>query len=295
MHQPRPNTRASTSKQQGNATGAGPGDRDASPHGDSNPSNADLQRDIAKFTATISQKIDKMNELLDTKIDNLNKQISDLNERFTQMEKSQDFNDAQISEVKKEIPKVRGAMESEMEKLNEKITLLEIYNRKANLLFYGVQEQQNENVCETLRKVFGDLGIDEGRAGSIKFANAHRLPARQDFLGREEEPQRQSRPSPIIAKFLSMMDRDYVLSTFEQLQFRRHQRASPDQQGPTPSRVTVRTDLPRALKIRRGILAQAAYKLRKEKGLSTRIKLQGAKLILQSKEKGTTTWKLVEE
>ena len=112
---------------------------------------------------------------------------------------------------------MRSALENEIKKLEEKMTLMEIYNRKMNLLFYGVQEQKDENIFETLQNVFDKLGMDDGRARNIKFANAHRLPARRD-TGRPEEPQRPPRPSPIIVKFLSMTDRDEVLSAFEQQQ-----------------------------------------------------------------------------
>ena len=59
---------------------------------------------------------------------------------------------------------------------------------------------------------------------------------------------------------------------------------------PHPLRITVRTDLPPALKAARGKLANEAYKLRKEKGLSTKIVVREANVVLLWKEKGSTSW-----
>ena len=51
----------------------------------------------------------------------------------------------------------------------------------------------------------------------------------------------------------------------------------------------MRTDLPPALKARRGILVTVlAFKLRKERGVSIKVVLQGVKVVLKWKEKGST-------
>ena len=60
--------------------------------------------------------------------------------------------------------------------------------------------------------------------------------------------------------------------------------------APPPLRITVRTDLPPALKAARGKLANEAYKLKKEKGLSTKIVVREANVVLLWKEKGSTSW-----
>ena len=51
------------------------------------------------------------------------------------------------------------------------------------------------------------------------------------------------------------------------------------------SKVTIRTDLPPKLKQERGRLATFAFKLRKEEHLSTRIRLRGAKIILETRKR----------
>ena len=166
--------------------------------------------------------------------------------------------------------------------------MIEIYNRKANLLFYGVAESREENIMETLKsKVFTTLGLSEEDAAKIAIINAHRLP-RRDTSGNKG-------PNPIIAKFCYMQDRDRILSLYEAGE---RNRSRPDGNqtqagapGVAPLRgITVRTDLPPALKAARGKLANEAYKLRKEKGLSTKIIVREASVILLWKEKGSTSW-----
>ena len=92
-----------------------------------------------------------------------------------------------------------------------------------------------------------------------------------------------------------MADRDLILSAFENQKRPRETPEGAATNPPPRPRMTVRTDLPPTLKARRGHLAEVAYKLRKEKNLSTRIKLQGVKIVLQWREKGTTTWKPYQE
>ena len=253
------------------------------------PSNLDLKRDIAELSSKVL-----------TKLDNINTQITSLNHRINEVETSVEFNSAKIVEIEKSVPAETAALREEISNLKEKILLAEIHSRKSNLLFYGVKETQNENIYETLREVFLTLGVDELKAKEIQLVNAHRLPRRSTGLNAESQAGEPNPPTPIIAKFVKMPDRDLILTTFENTK-----RASSIQQPvgatesatkqPAPHRITVRSDLPPTLKARRGQLAETAFKLRKEKNLSTRIKLQGVKIILQCKEKGTTTWKSYDE
>lgn len=299
MSQPRPNTRAATSKQHTGATSgqgsADSGEAGVSPHGASpqraaEPSNTEIQKAITDLSATLCTKIDNLSH----QIVAMNLRVNKVEETVNDVEKTVNFNAGKVTDLEKELPQIRKCLKDEIAKLNEKLTIMEIYNRKMNLLFYGVEEQQHENISDTLQNVLSHLGIEERRATSMKFANAHRLPSRGDPPENAEAPRRPPRPSPIIVKFLSMADRDYVLSSFEKQQ-RQRPGATPDQPALAPQRITVRADLPPALKKRRGFLAQEAYKLRKDQNLSTRIKLQGAEIILQWKVKGTTAWKLYQE
>ena len=61
------------------------------------------------------------------------------------------------------------------------------------------------------------------------------------------------------------------------------------------NRVSVRSDIPPAMKFRRGKLSNIAYNLRKEKNLSTKIFVKGTDVILQFKEKNAREWKTYTE
>ena len=251
------------------------------------PTLAELQRNIAEFSGMICQKLDKISVDVNT----INSKIKDL-------ETSVEFNSSKIVEIEqKEMPELKERVQSEISKLEDKITLLEIYNRKPNLLFYGINETQDENIFATLKNVFVNLGVDEEKAGRIMLSTAHRLPRRNPPPTDEGSSGTPSpAPTPIIAKFANLTDRDYILARFDQKQRQRPRPNSDgDSSGSSQARITVRTDLPPKLKARRAVLAKVAYRLRKDKGLSTKIEVKGVNVILQWKEKGKSSWNVYKD
>ena len=242
------------------------------------PTLGDLHNTLQEFKNFISGKFDK-----------LSNEVSAINNRFEELESSVSFNSAKILEIEKErLPKFKDSVQQTIKSLENKVTMLEIHNRKSNLLFYGLQQNEGENVYQVLKGAFVSLGLDDTVASRIALANAHRLPQRQHGA----QAARQA-PVPIIARFCYMLDRNSVLAAFEEQQRKRTK--APAEPGHAQSRLSVRTDLPPAMKIRRGILANEAYKLRKERGLATRIFVKGTEVHLQWKEKGTTKWNDFEE
>ena len=176
--------------------------------------------------------------------------------------------------------------------LADKLTSMEIHCQRLNLLFYGVTESQNENVEKKLRDTFTFLGIDAEDAARIPLVNMHRLPRRGDAPTQASGggPPPDPVPRAIIAKFVYMRDRDRVLSAFDDRQ--RHRQARGPNTAPDVGtrRITVRSDLPPALKARRSALAKVAYDLRKHQNASTKIYLAGTKILLKWRGKGTTNW-----
>ena len=244
------------------------------------PTNADLDARIVELST-----------MLGGKLDNLTSEVSAINRKYAELEQSVQFNSDKLSHIEsREIPKLQSSIESEVQKLEKKITMMEIYNRKANLLFYGVDEGRDENTTETLKnKVFTTLGLGKEEAAKIAIINAHRLPRRGDTSSADNRG-----PNPIIAKFCFMQDRDRILSLYETGERNRHRNPANREAatgGATPPKITVRTDLPPALKAQRGKLANEAYKMRKEKGVSTKIIVREASVVLLWKEKGSGSWK----
>ena len=169
--------------------------------------------------------------------------------------------------------------------MRDSLMAMEIHDRKQNLLFYGVPQSPRENIMEILRKGIVELGLPEDQVRKIQFVNAHRLPRKSTSSSSAHTPP--SNPDPIIARFLTIFDRDAVLSAFHESLKR-----------PRPkSAITVRIDLPQKLKQVRYELEKAAYDLRKTKDMSTRIRLIGTKLVLEYRPKAQrqASWLLYRE
>ena len=272
------NTRSSSKPPGQSAHEDSRSDREDASHSPScaQPSLQDLQKSIHDLSSSVMNKLDSLMD-----------EVNGISYKLTHLEHNVEFNSNKIADIEQnEIPNLKKSISAETKKLEEKITALEIYNRKQNLLFYGVNETPNEDIFQTLRNTFMFLGLDEAGAQRIMMVNAHRLPRRQTP---QDPASRPRSPTPIIARFVTVTDRDRILTLFERKQ-RDHAHLAGNEGGPRPNpspRITVRTDLPPALKARRSILAKEAYKLRKERGLSTRILLQGTSIVLQWKQRGT--------
>ena len=258
--------------------------------GESNQPDAPLT--VALFQAGIKQ----LSTDLGGKIDKISEEVSNLSKKLSEVENTVDFNSGKIGDLEKELPKIKEHFQKEIKRLEDKLTMSEIYNRKMNLLFYGIRmEQKDESTAEVLRKNLVKMGMDKDSIAKIKFVNAHRLPSRSAARNESGSSEKEDAPTPIIAKFVYMEDRNAVLNAYEQ--FQRNVRGAPrgEETAAPRFRISVRTDLPPQLKARRGVLAAQAYKLRREKGLATKISVQGAKVVLFTREKGTTQWKAYEE
>ncbi|XP_041483287.1 uncharacterized protein LOC121430076 [Lytechinus variegatus] len=221
------------------------------------------------------------------KLDYLTADIAAIKTKVNDMEGAVEFNSGKVMEIEKDIiPNITANLESRIADLQNQLTSMEIYNRRSNLLIYGLHEDPNENIFQVIRKCIVDLGIAADEAANMAFVNAHRLHRRATQDARNHT--QPTAPSPIIVKFVYMTDRNKVLSAFEN----RDRRPRPNVQLPagTPTRISIRTDLPPALKARRGHLAKIAYDMRKKDGVSTKILLKNNKVCLQWKQKGASTW-----
>ena len=244
------------------------------------PTIGDLKADIEKLSDRLCNKIDAML----VKISDMEVALQDTSDRALNLEKN-------------ELPKLRKKHETDISEIEKKLLRMEIYQRKTNLLFYGVPQKEDENVFVSIRKAIKELGISSKMAEKMTFVNAHRLPRRANNNA-DGASTNDRGPDPIIVKFAIMTERQAVLEAY-------HARSKSatdgegqanDQESTNPrSRISVRTDLPPTLKFRRGKLSSIAYKMRKEKNLSTKIFVQDTEVVLQYKEKNTREWKTYTE
>ena len=78
-------------------------------------------------------------------------------------------------------------MADEVSKLQDKLTTMEIYCRRSNLLFYGVKESPNENIENKFVDTLTFLGIDADEAANIALVNVHRLPRRENAAANQAQ------------------------------------------------------------------------------------------------------------
>ena len=160
--------------------------------------------------------------------------------------------------------KVKAELEDKVKELENKLLLQEKQDRKYNLLIYGITEAPNENVENKLKSVFvEDLQLDYERVHNMYFVHYHRIPSKGPG------------PKPIIFRFCQYQDRDLVLSNAYKL---------------AGSKRRIIPDWPVIMKNERGRLAKAAYKIRNEEKLKTRIKDKGLEVYLEVRKDDKAEW-----
>lgn len=271
---------------------------------------SELQREMRELFANNAQQVKLVDEKLSFVIRDINAVKEDLAETkksVADLEASVNFTDGRLDSIEKNaIPSLKESLRKQEEDIEEKLLQMEIHQRKQNLLVYGIPDKANEDILATTRNILCHfLKVAPDEAARIPLINAHRLPRPpvrgKQPAGQQPPGQQWTDTSPIIIRFASMFHRDRVLHAYDFQPPRRQHSHQPQPQGsghtsdPSFARVSIRSDLPAKLKKERGQLASTAYKLRREKRVSTRIKLNGTKLILQTRNPGrdgtpSTAW-----
>ena len=120
------------------------------------------------------------------------------------------FKDEVLASIKGIDAKIKGLfdlnkeIEGRLKAVEAKISHLEDYSRRENLLFFGIADEKDETAeaCESkvMEIVRDKLGIHK----EIEFQRVHRL-------GRHRRATRGVNARPIIVRFLRAKDRDLVL------------------------------------------------------------------------------------
>ena len=213
----------------------------------------EMKTDIRQLKENMTETTDKLNDLV-IKVDD--------------MEESIEHNAKITRDIKQECDQKQSEIEKKlMEKiklLEDKLKLLEKHDRKYNLLFYGIQETENEKVVDKLRTFFkSDLKIDKTTVDNMRFTNGHRIPSKGPG------------PKPIILRFTSHDDLNMVLSNSYRL-------------AGTKKRILI--DLPLEMKQERARLAKEAFNIRRTEEKQTRILVRGLDVFLQVRNNEHSAW-----
>jgi hypothetical protein len=250
-----------------------------------------LEKEFDKFRGEIKDLFKQFDNSIDKKLERFEDKFSNVLKEFQLEMKTirQEVNDTK-SDVKEMKTKMREVEESvafhsqdaeerelryeaklrrtqtQLEELERKFLLQEKHDRRYNLLFYGFQEETNEDLGETMKSFFkSKLEIEEERVANMVFANLHRIPSESKG------------PKPVIVKFAQMMDRDLVYSKALHPILREEKRR-------------ILSDLPVIMNTERGRLAKKAYEIRRDEKLKTRIQENGLAVYLEVRKTKDDSW-----
>ena len=222
---------------------------------------------------------DEIKKEMKVELDHVKDDITTVNAKLSSVEESLNFQEGQTKEKLKKlkvdqeasmkeqetrINKANADLDTKLKELDVKLQLLEKQDRKYNLLFYGFHEVAGENVFGVIRNsLINDLHLDEERVRNMYFAAGHRIPTKSPG------------PQPIILRCTSIADRELILS------------AAKNYKG-LKKRVLI--DLPQGMKNERSRIATAAYHIRKNEEMQTRIKDKGLDVFLEVRKTEADDW-----
>jgi hypothetical protein len=167
--------------------------------------------------------------------------------------------DLQVQEIENEkLEKQKTDLQKQFESISEKVVLLEKHERQYNnnILIYCIDDSdQDENIYAVTRHLFTqDLEIDHRKENFIPIANAHRLPTRSKG------------PKPIIVRFLHFRINNWLCLEL------------------AGKHIRILDDLPVSMKEERFLLSHVVYTICKNEKLQTRIRDDGAHMILETRK-----------
>ena len=166
----------------------------------------------------ILQKLEKLEDIdqrlvsIDSKVSTLESKINLISSRQESLEKdmaeitrSVSFAMEQVDHIATEQKQSVKTLENNINETNRSILYLNAYSRRVNLNFFGISEQDDEDVEDKLRSFLSDaLKISDAK--QMEFQRIHRLGSK-----------RPTAPRPIIVRFLRFPDRERVLKSAYQL------------------------------------------------------------------------------
>ena len=224
-------------------------------------STAELKMLIIGMERRITSRLDTM----DTELKSIKSDQMKMEAQIQGLEHDMQNTKSNVDSIeKKKLKELNDKMDNRPQELNDKLTKMEIHDRRMNLLFYGVEEKPNENLDQVIHDFFmSDFGVSEAHYADIVIINAHRLPRRTPRPG----------PNPVIIRFGYMSEVQHFLNFAKQRPYNKDKRP-----------VMVYTDLPQELKQIRGRAVQEAKVLR-QNGRQTRIRVVGTKIVLESRNR----------
>ena len=166
----------------------------------------------------IQEKLDKVLSML-PEIKQLQAKVVKLEKEKNDLKESLELSQAEIAELKNEaastVTKLAAASDkiATVDELERRLIKQECHNRRNNIKFFGIQDDDHESPKDTERKLRQflqkEMKIPSGELEDIEFERVHRIPTRP----KEDKGQ----PRPIIAKVSFFQDKEFIKSCIKNL------------------------------------------------------------------------------
>lgn len=166
----------------------------------------------------IQEKLDKVLSML-PEIKQLQAKVVKLEKEKNDLKESLELSQAEIAELKNEaastVTKLAAASDkiAKVDELERRLIKQECHNRRNNIKFFGIQDDDHESPKDTERKLRQflqkEMKIPSGELEDIEFERVHRIPTRP----KEDKGQ----PRPIIAKVSFFQDKEFIKSRIKNL------------------------------------------------------------------------------
>lgn len=169
----------------------------------------------------IQEKLDRVLALL-PEIQKLQAKVLKLEKEKNDLKESLEFSQADIAELKNDAVSTMTKLDAvgdklaEMEALERRVIKQECYNRRNNIKFFGIKDDEHESPKETESKLrqflHKEMKIPSSALEDIQFERVHRIPTRP-----KENKNKKDYPRPIIAKASFFQDKEYIKSHIKKL------------------------------------------------------------------------------
>ena len=176
-------------------------------HDGTMPTQTDRSIEFAQLMTmmtSINQSVQAGFTKMDTRLDALQHSLSVVTADVDHLKSAVQIVEDDVNVIKdKTIPELEKDLTDKIEALEKARLEAELYSKKANLLFFNIPLASAAYMEDTEAVLRDHLAtIDFPGSVALQFVNVHRLPTKNDS----------TRPDPIIAKFVTMKERNAVLN-----------------------------------------------------------------------------------
>lgn len=161
---------------------------------------------ISSQIKSLQESVDKINQTvagLQVEFNCLKQDVKDAVQETSSLKSSVKFLNEEVEAGKIKLQDSEEKTQSELEKLRLQLLDYEIYNRRENLRFYGIPEEDAAEATEEILYNFLERELNIESARSIEFQRVHRIGKKNSNA---------SKPRVILARFLRFKEREALFA-----------------------------------------------------------------------------------